>query len=400
MHALQFRHDVLRYLVSRSASAISPRLWSVRLAPLHEVRLPWPETAHRHWIPVRVRLAGICGTDINLLTGRDSLFLEPEASYPFVPGHEIVGEIEPNGARVAVWSVLGCRTRNVNPPCAPCGQGWDGQCERRADTWPGAGLGIGFNRETGGGWAQAFLAHRSQLWPLTDAVSDADAVLLDPAATALAALLRSDGNPEQTLVIGGGTIGLLVAHLHNALGFPGSCELLVKHEFQKAWAQQRGYSATLIRSEPEFRDWASSRGYPAHRVAGYGWVFRGVFDRVIDAAGSLQSVRWGLASTRPGGCLCSVTAPRTLDGVDPTALWYRDITWRGVYVYGPVRWEDEWLHPFSVLLPRLESKQLVLRDLLTHTFGLSDYDKAFDAAVHRRESRAIKVAMDPRAPAS
>jgi threonine dehydrogenase-like Zn-dependent dehydrogenase len=124
-------------------------------------------------------------------------------------------------------------------------------------------------------------------------------------------------------------------------------------------------------------------------------VFRGAFDRVIDAAGSRRSLRWSLAATRPRGRLVSIAAPPTLADFDPTPLWYHEITWRGIYVYGPVPWEGEAVHPYAVLLPRLASGQLVLRDLLTHTFSLTDYVRAFDVAVNRPSSGAIKVAFIP-----
>ncbi len=409
VEALEFRHEVARYLATRVTHRWARPLWFAGLAPLHRVHRPPPLPARSGWLPLRVRLSGICGTDVNLVTGRDSLYLEPEASYPFVPGHELVAEVEADGLRAdvadsplqpgtrcAVWPVLGCRARGVAEPCRPCREGWEGLCERRGDDWPGRGIGIGFNCETGGGWSHACLAHRSQLWPLPPRVADEDALLLDPAATALAALLRSEAaEMERTLVIGGGTIGLLIAYLHRVLGRPGSCELLVRHESQRAWAEHHGVAATVVRGASEFRDWASARGMRAVRVIGYGYVFRGVYDRVIDAAGTRSSVTQALQAVRPRGLLVIVAAPPTLAGVDPTPLWYREITLRGVYVYGPVPWEGEWVHPYTVLLPRQEAGTLVLRDLITHTFPLDAYSAAFAALVHRRGSGAIKVAFRP-----
>jgi threonine dehydrogenase-like Zn-dependent dehydrogenase len=93
-----------------------------------------------------------------------------------------------------------------------------------------------------------------------------------------------------------------------------------------------------------------------------------------------------------------VAAPPTLAGVDPTPLWYREISLHGVYVYGPVPWEGEWQHPFAVLLPRLENGSLVLRELITHTLPLRDYATAFNVLVRRRTSGAIKVAFRPDRP--
>jgi threonine dehydrogenase-like Zn-dependent dehydrogenase len=408
VEALLFRHEVGRYLVSRFLFQYAPALWSTRVAPLDRVVLPRPSSGAPGWVRLRVRLSGICGTDLSMVTGRDSLYLEPEATYPFVPGHEIVGEVTedsdvpPNardvrpGSRVAVWPVIGCVARGYSLPCEPCAGGWDGLCERRAAApWPGSALALGFSRETGGGWSDACLAHVSQLWPLPGSVEDGDALLLDPSATALGALLRGDGPaPERTLVIGGGTIGLLCAYLARRLSLPGRTELLVRHESQRRWAEAHGLQAEVVRGERAFGVWASGRTMRVTRVTGYGNVVHGTFDRVIDAAGTRSSLRWAMSAVRAGGELVLTTAPHALGSVDPTPLWYRELRCRGVNGYGPVRWQGASAHPYSVLLPRLADGSLRLRDLHTHTFPLRDYGAAIATAL-RKESGAIKVAFAP-----
>jgi threonine dehydrogenase-like Zn-dependent dehydrogenase len=408
MEALQFRYGLGRYMASRVVSGVARRLWSARLAPLHHVQLDEPRPTHPGWVAIRVVAAGICGSDVNMITGRESLFLQPEATYPFVPGHELVGRVASAGSgvrgggpvevapgdRVAVWPVLGCSARGLTPSCSYCAGGWDGMCRRREGGWPSAGLGIGFNRDTGGGWSEQCLAHVSQLWKLPNHVADEDAVLLDPAATALAALLRT-GGPRRTLVIGGGTIGLLAAWLHAKLRLPGSCELLVRYESQRAWAEQHGLSAALVPGEGGFRDWARQHSLPMTRVAGYGPVYQGDHDRVIDAAGTRASLSWALRAVRPCGTVGLIAAPLDLKGIDPTPLWYREVTVRGIYDYGPVPWKGRWVHPYEVLLPRLADGTLHLRDLVTHLFPLREYAAAFDTALHRGRSGAIKVVFRP-----
>jgi threonine dehydrogenase-like Zn-dependent dehydrogenase len=344
-----------------------------------------------------------------MITGHDSLSLEPEATYPFVPGHELVAEtateavpggpaprggVSP-GARVAVWPVLGCRARN-HEPCAACAGGWEGLCTRRDEGWPGRGLSIGFNRDTGGGWSEACLLHTTQLWPLPEAVSDEDAVVLDAAATALGALLRTTPMPDgHTLVIGGGSIGLLAAHLVQALDLAGGCEVIVRHESQRKWASDHGLRASVVRSDAAFRSWASDRSIAAKRVVGHGYVYSGTFDRVVVAAASQSAVRWALDTVRPRGTIALVAAPSNLRGLDPTKIWYREVTVRGIYDYAPVLWQGEWVHPYEVLIPKLADASLKFGDLVTHQFALSDYVTALDAAVRREASGAIKVAFRP-----
>ncbi|MGE5179676.1 MAG: zinc-dependent alcohol dehydrogenase [Bacteroidota bacterium] len=408
MDAIQFRHSVPGYLLSRSIYRWARGAWSSRIAPISWTRLPRPRAQRDGWVRLRVRRSGICGTDASLLTGSDSLFLEPEATYPFVPGHELVGEVLdsegerglPAGlqrdARVAVWAVLGCAARGSTEPCPACAAGWEGQCERRGDAWPGRGLGIGFSRETGGGWSEECLAHVAQVWPLPDSVADDDAVLLDPAATALAALLRTqDPGPRDTLVIGGGTIGLLCMRLAKALGLPGSWTIVVRHEFQRAWARRSGHAAVRFAADEEFRGWLQERGARSTRITGYGSVTRGVFDRVIVAAASRQALGWALDAAAPRAVLALVAAPDSIPRFDPTPVWYRELTIRGIYDYGPVPWEGGSRHPYSVLIPMLSRGELDLRDLVTHSFRLAEWRKALDTAVRRDRTGAIKVVFRP-----
>jgi len=408
IEALQFRHEIGRYLLSRFTHAWARPLWSAGLAPLHRVRLPRPEPPGPGWALVRTRISGICGSDLSLLTGDDSLYLEPEATYPFVPGHEVVGEIERGsglperlapGTRVAVWPALGCAARGASELCAACASGWTGMCERRGEAFPGAALSIGFSRETGGGWSECFLAHHSQLWPLPDEVPDLDAVLLDPAAAALAGLLRTQATgPQNNLVVGGGTIGLLCMELARLLRLPGRWILLARHPAQLRWAAARGHAAVAPHRADDFRAWLAGEGARSVHVAGYGHVFRGVFDRVLVAAGSAQAVRWALDAVAPRGAVALISAPATMS-LDPTAVWYRGVTVHGIHEYGPVPWDGAPRHPYDVLLPLLRAGTLRVGDLVTHRFPLADYRRAFAAALGRADSDAIKVAFVPAAPA-
>jgi threonine dehydrogenase-like Zn-dependent dehydrogenase len=144
-------------------------------------------------------------------------------------------------------------------------------------------------------------------------------------------------------------------------------------------------------NDAQFHAWASERRMPARRVTGYGYVYRGAFDRVIDCVGSRTSLTWALGALRPRGQLVLVSAPASLRGVDPTPIWYHELSCQGIYEYGPVPWCGEWQHPYAVLIPRLADGSLHLGSLVTHHFALADYLSAFEAAVRRPASHAIKV---------
>src|SRR4030088_2401638 len=127
MLALQYFRSVPAYALVR-ASGGNPTVATSDLSMIHLGDVAEPELPGPGWLRVRPNLAGICGSDTAAVTGHASLYLDPLTSYPFVPGHEVVGELE-DGTRVVVEPALGCEVRGIDPPCARCAEGWPGLCE-------------------------------------------------------------------------------------------------------------------------------------------------------------------------------------------------------------------------------------------------------------------------------
>nr|MDT0667595.1 alcohol dehydrogenase catalytic domain-containing protein [Micromonospora sp. DSM 115978] len=130
---------------------------------------------------MRPRLSGICGSDLGTVTGQTSFYFSALASLPFVPGHEIVGEVQSDvvlddgtavaaGGRVVVDPILRCATRGL-PPCESCSSGHTSRCDRITTGHLAPGLQTGSCADTGGGWSRALVAHRSQLYAVPDGMS-------------------------------------------------------------------------------------------------------------------------------------------------------------------------------------------------------------------------------------
>ncbi|MDQ4130409.1 MAG: alcohol dehydrogenase catalytic domain-containing protein, partial [Actinomycetota bacterium] len=224
---LELYRSVPRYLATRALAGRLPGLVAGPVAPLRlvdrEVRTPGDGA----WVRVRSRLSGICGSDLNTLTGGASFYFSPLVSLPFVPGHEVVGELLDDvpfndqrpgrpplpalsaGQRVVLDPVLGCAVRGITPPCEMCGTGEPGLCERVTAGDVSAGLQTGYCRDTSGGWAELLIAHASQLHPVHDDLSDETAVMVEPMACALRAVRRAAvAEDDHVLVVGAGTVGL------------------------------------------------------------------------------------------------------------------------------------------------------------------------------------------------
>ena len=78
---------------------------------------------------MRPLLSGICGSDLATISGKSSFYFSPLVSMPFVPGHEVVGELLddvddlPTGTRIALKPVLSCLARGLAEPCESCAAG-------------------------------------------------------------------------------------------------------------------------------------------------------------------------------------------------------------------------------------------------------------------------------------
>jgi threonine dehydrogenase-like Zn-dependent dehydrogenase len=105
VRALTVERSVTRFAAARIASGLRPggggRVGPLRYGDVDEPRLPGPG-----WTRIRPLLAGICGSDLATVDGRSSRWFEPVVSFPFVPGHEVVG-LDPDDRRVVVQPVLG-----------------------------------------------------------------------------------------------------------------------------------------------------------------------------------------------------------------------------------------------------------------------------------------------------
>ena len=121
----------------------------------------WPcATSTRPSCPARAGTAsgpaspGICGSDLATIDGTSSRWFEPIVSFPFTPGHEVVGERD-DGQRVVIVPVLSCVARGISPTCTPCAEGRINHCERLGHGDLEPGLQCGFCESTGGGWSTA-----------------------------------------------------------------------------------------------------------------------------------------------------------------------------------------------------------------------------------------------------
>ena len=386
MKALVFERSALRYAAARVASAVTVPGVGARVGPLHLQEVPEPVALDRPgWVRVRPRLGGICGSDLATIDGRSTRYFEPVVSFPFTPGHEVVGDLD-DGRRVVIEPTLTCAARGVDPPCAQCAVGRTGNCERITVGHVAPGLQTGYCADTGGGWGIALAAHESQLHPVPDDLSDEAAVVVEPAACAVhAALLTPVRDGGVFVVLGAGTLGLCVVAALRRFTLPTTIIATAKHPHQRRLAADLG--ADVVVEPGEVRRAVRRNGW--HQMIGP--RLAGGADVVIDCVGTGSSIEDALAVVAPSAWVVLVGMPGRVS-VDLTALWHRETRLVGSYAYGyePALGRRTFDLAFELV------RHSRLDQLVSARYPLDRYREAIEHAADAGRRGAVKVVFDLR----
>ncbi len=395
--ALELFRSVPRYLAARAVGERVPGLVAGPLAPLRLVNRDEPVPPAEGWGRVAPRLAGICGSDLATLSGRTSFYFSPLVSMPFVPGHEVVGDLFddvedlPAGTRVVIDPVLSCAARGL-PPCSSCAEGSTGRCDRVTVGHVSPGLQTGYCADTGGGWSAMLVAHRSQLHPVPDALPDERAVLVEPLACAIHAALRGRPEPGDTvLVVGAGTVGILTLLALREFTDAGSIVVVAKHQGQRDLARRYGATEVVGPREAVSAVRRGSRAFRLQPERGGAFLLGGV-DVGIECAGTRGSLDLALRTTRAGGRV--VLAGLPVAGADLTPVWFRELEVMGAYASGMERVNGDRRSAFDLAMS--VAAEVDLDGVLGATYPLGSWREAIDHAMSAGRLGTPKVAFDPR----
>ena len=385
MDALLFPRKEVRYVAAMAASRLKPGA-GASVGPLKLTQLDPPDLPGVGWEHITTRLAGICGSDLATIDGQASRYFESLASFPFIPGHEVVGE-RADGSRVVLEPVLGPETRGEVPawPGAAQADGNDYGHLVSGDLEPG--LQTGSCASTGGGWSEVFAAHSSQLHEVADELSDEAAVMIEPTAAGVHAVLRGNVPDGGTVaVIGAGTMGLTAIAALRKFTKADAIVVAARYPHQHKAARLLGADLTVVPEE---------LGRAIRRAAGtrvIGSTLGSGVDVTIDAVGSSNSLTDAIAFTRPRGRVVLLGMPNQVD-MNLTALWHRETELVGAYCYGTEHAHGD-THTF--VLATESVTDLDLGQLVSELYPLSEYQTAIEHAAQAGPRGLIKVAFDLR----
>jgi threonine dehydrogenase-like Zn-dependent dehydrogenase len=265
------------------------------------IEVPSP-TAGPGQVVVDVERVGVCGTDVEFFRGEMAYLHQGDAVYPMRLGHEWCGRVSSIGEAVdSTWlgrrvtgdTMLGCGR------CHRCERGNHHLCAERFEVgirggWPGA-------------LAEQLAVRVSSLHVLPDSVDATAGAMVEPGGNALRAFAAAALEPgDRLMVIGPGTIGLLVA----LFGIAHRCEVHVAGvtDISLAFAETIG----------------------VHAAWRFGEVPGMRFDAVIDASNSAEAPRRAVEMVEPGRRVVFIGLAGSSSRLDSRDLVLNDVTAIGI----------------------------------------------------------------------
>ena len=413
MKAIVYDVKPLGWVTCKWLSRLKPSCVHSRIGGLSLRDVPPPPLPGDDWVRVRTLLGGLCGTDLAIIAQKQlpNSLLQAFSSMPMLLGHEnvaVVEEVGPAvgrewlGRRVNVEPTLSCGPRGIDPPCGRCAAGQFGACENFGDAGCGSaklppGTSIGYNAVTGGSFGEGFVAHVSQLVPLPDSISDEQAVLVDPLACSLHAVLRADLScASRVLVYGAGVLGLGAVGALRAIGYAGEIHALDRIAYLEPLARKLGADQFLRLPQDaadRYARVAELTGAAVRRARFGNYTLSGGYDVVLDCVGSRQSLNESLRWTHSRGQMVMVGTGHG-GGVDLTPIWFTELTVLGAYGRQVEQYQGRQIGTYQLVHELLAAGKLRCDGLLTHTFSLDEYRHAFDVSLNKGRHQAVKVAFD------
>jgi threonine dehydrogenase-like Zn-dependent dehydrogenase len=404
MKAIRFDAAIPRYVVGMAVRKIyAPLLWS-GISCTFARDIPEPELIGEDWVKIKTRYGGICGTDLANIYLDTSMGYTPFSSFPFTFGHENTGTIVEVGSQAGAWQVgervvinptLSCQPRGFTDLCEFCARGEINLCQRFTEGPLPPGVMAGISIPGGGSWSSHYLGHTSQLYRVPDAVSDENAVLVEPFCIALHAVLRDFPEDEETiLIIGAGTIGLLTLAALRVLGSKANILIAARYPFQVEAARKLGASQVLTDGDL-FQQVAEQTGGVLHKPILGKRVMVGGADRTYETVGTDHGLDDAFRLTRTRGKVISEGMLGEARNIDWAAITQKELdVWASVGNSNGDFYKGEQKDCFQFTLDMMASGDLDLGWLVTHRYELDEYKRALKEASARGKNGVLKSVFE------
>lgn len=316
---------------------------------VRDVPAPRPDPGH---VVIQVGACGICGTDLHIAAGEF-----PPSPYPLIPGHEFAGTVTEVGDDVHTGIAPGDRVA-VDPSlfcghCRQCRRGRGNLCAN----WGAIGDTVD------GAFAEYVAVPATTCYRLPDTLSFAQGALVEPVSCAVHGVRRLGvAAGERILVIGAGTMGLIMTQLLAASGARVSVVDLMESKLPLAESLGAAEVATSVDDLP-----------------------KRAFDAAVDVTGAPPAIEDAFNSLDRGGRLqiFGVAADDASVNLSPFRIYNDEITVVGSMAV---------LHSYGNALELVADGIVQTEPLVSHTFALDEFEQALSMM---RSGATIKAQVVP-----
>jgi 2-desacetyl-2-hydroxyethyl bacteriochlorophyllide A dehydrogenase len=323
---------------------------------VHEVSEPVSQAGQ---VVVDVRRVGVCGTDMEFWTGEMAYLHHGHAQYPMRLGHEWCGVVSELGEGVdASWlgrrvtgdTMIGCGA------CYRCLSGRHNVCENRVE--------VGIRGGFPGALAERLAVPVSALYALPDTVDDAAGAMVEPGGNALRAVRGAAlSKGDRALVLGNGTIGMLVAEFARAIGV--EVHLMGREERSLDFARSLGFAGVWQQTTVPQLPW----------------------DAVIDASNAASLPAVALDLVEPGKRVVYIGLAGVPSLIDTRMMALKDVTAVGVLAAS---------HGLAGAIEHYAAGDVDPRPLIAATVGLDHVGDVLNGWRPESAFAGPKLHIDPR----
>ncbi len=308
--------------------------------------IPSHETLQAHDVKLKVIYGGICGSDVGVFKGK-----LPHASYPVVPGHEILGEVIEKGSdtKIEMGQRVVVQPNTYCGACEACKKGKTNICSHKNS--------LGINVQ--GGFSQTFIVNEKYVIAVPDGLADERAVLIEPLAVAVHAVKKATiTKGDSVAVIGCGTEGMLTVAIANYLGAEVTAIDINKEK--------------LIEIK---------KHYPMIEIAHPDEVDADQFDTAVEVAGARRSFEQCIEIVKPGGKVIAVGFSEKAE-IPVVKLVRKEITIMGSIIY---KVPDDFLTAIDYLL----DKTFYVEPIISEILDVDQFNEAYERAASGKYRKVL-----------
>jgi len=308
---------------------------------------------------IRVRYAGICGTDVHIYQWDD--WARKTIKVPMAIGHEFVGEVVAIGSNVNDFFPGDVVSGEGHVVCGRCRNCMAGRRHLCANT-----QGVGVNRA--GAFAEYIALPMTNVWRHHAGIDQEVAAIFDPFGNAVHTALSFPVLAEDVLITGAGPIGIMAIPVAR---HAGARHIVVTdmNPFRLDLARKMGATLAVNPTETSLAEVQKQLGMTEG------------FDVGLEMSGNPMALRDMIANMSHGGKIAILGIPAKEMPMDWRQVIFNMITIKGIY--GREMY-DTW-YKMSVMI----ESGLDISPVITHRFAFEDFQQGFDAMISGQTGKVV-----------